>query len=125
IDQTGAAVPNARVSLLLHGGKIPVIATQTTADGLFTISTVRPDLYDLAVEAQGFSKSTVTSVRVEPSKDTDVSVKLEVASTVESVQVTDTAPGAIQTSTADVSTTVTQAQIENLPVLDRQVSYLF
>src|SRR6266436_9876046 len=50
-DPSGAAVPRARVNLLLHGGQRPLLATATTAQGLFVLESVRPELYDLTVEA--------------------------------------------------------------------------
>jgi hypothetical protein len=42
VDQTGAAVPNAPVELLLPGGVSAILRTTTGADGSFSISTVKP-----------------------------------------------------------------------------------
>src|SRR5262249_36756268 len=56
IDTSGAAVPNAMVSLTLPGGGRPVLSATADAQGLFTFSSVRPESYDLAVEAPGFQK---------------------------------------------------------------------
>ena len=41
-DPTGAAIPKAAVNLRLHGGTKPVATTVTTAQGLFTLQTLRP-----------------------------------------------------------------------------------
>src|ERR1700704_6093485 len=56
LDQTGAAVPNAPVELLLPGGSSAILRTSTGADGSFSISTVKPGTYQLSVEVPGFAK---------------------------------------------------------------------
>src|SRR3954447_8618188 len=82
IDASGAAVPNAKVDLYLSGGKTAVLSTTTTVDGNYTIATVRPDQYDLVVDAAGFTQAKVSGIHVEPSIVTSVApVTLEVAST--------------------------------------------
>jgi hypothetical protein len=126
IDQSGAAIPNAKVSLLLPSGKVPVAQTDTTAEGLFRIPAVRPDLYNLDVEAQGFTKATIDHVKIDPAKDNSLPpIVMQVASTAESVDVTAAVGGGVQTASIEIATTVTQSQVQNLPVLDRQVSNLF
>ena len=56
VDPSGTPVPGAAVSLLLSGQSAPVLTTTTTLDGLFYITGVRPEYYDLAIESAGFSK---------------------------------------------------------------------
>jgi hypothetical protein len=125
VDQSGAAVPNAKVSLLLPNGRTPVAETDTTPEGLFRIPAVRPDLYNLSVDAQGFAKTTLDNVKVDPSKDNSLPpIVMQIASTAESVDVTTTI-GGVQTASIEIATTVTQSQVQNLPVLDRQISSLF
>src|SRR5262245_16393032 len=51
VDQTGSAIAGANVSLLLPGGERPLFTVVTSAEGLFSIPSVRPDQYDLVVEA--------------------------------------------------------------------------
>jgi hypothetical protein len=125
VDQTGAAVPGAKLTLRLPGGSTTVIQTQTTAEGLFEISSVRPDFYDLLVEAPGFTPLKLARVKVDASKETALTqLKLEVAAASQAVEVRESV-AAVQTTTAEVVTTVTQAQVDHLPVLDRQVQALF
>ncbi len=125
VDQTGAGVPNASVSLFLPGGKTAVLTTSTGTDGNFTIPAVRPDFYDLVVEASGFNKTTVTGVKVDPSIATSLpQVRLEVAATTQSVEVRETA-AAVNTASVEISSTVSRVQIDHLPLLDRQVKNLF
>jgi outer membrane receptor protein involved in Fe transport len=119
VDQTGAGVPDAMVSLQLPGSTAAVITTKTTASGDFAIATVNAGLYDLAVEAKGFAKTVVGGLKVDPGRSADVPpIKLEVAGVTQTVEVSE-ARTSVQTSNAEVASTVTRSQIEDLPVLDR------
>jgi hypothetical protein len=119
-DPSGAAVPKAKVGATLAGGARVVAETQTSSEGLFSIQSIRPELYDLSVEAAGFVPFKLHNVKVDPSRATDLPpVKLEVAATKTSVDVT-AGVESIQVSSAEVSTTVTTEQIKDLPVLDRR-----
>lgn len=125
LDPTGASVPGAQVSLLLPGGKTALLSTTTNAEGLFDFTAVRPDLYVLTVEVAGFAKFSQAGVNIDPVRVTTVPpIHLALSSTSQTLEVA--APAQmVDTSTAEVTTTVTQEQIANLPVLDRQVSNLF
>jgi hypothetical protein len=125
VDPTGAAVPNATVSLLLSGGNKAVLATKTTSEGNFTLNSVRPDTYDLKVESGGFIATNIAGIRVDPARDTSLPpTKLALAASAQTVDVLESAT-AVQAETTDITTTLTQVQIQNLPVLDRQISTLF
>src|SRR5262249_31560418 len=65
VDPSGAAIPNADVSLYLPGGTTPVLKTNTTSEGIFDFIGVRPDRYRLEVETPGFSKHVQADVTVE------------------------------------------------------------
>ena len=118
-DPSGAAVPKVRVDLLLHGGKQAVLSTTTTAEGLFVIESVRPELYDLTVEAPGFQPYKLESLKVDPVRTTDLAaIKLALATTATAVEVTAQAE-TVQTTSPEISTTVTMDQIRRLPVGDR------
>lgn len=118
-DASGAAVPNAAVNLLLPGGRKPVLATVTTGDGLFGFTGVRPTTYDLTVESKGFLKYSLRGVKIDPARETSLpAILLELASVSQTVDVTaDTQT--VQTSNAEISTTVTNEQVRRLPILDR------
>ncbi len=125
VDQTGAAVPAAKVDLLLPGGKAAVLSTETNANGLFEFNTIRPALYVLSVEHAGFAKVTIQNVKVEPVRVAELApVKLEIVSTSQTVEVS-AAVQTVQTNSFEIASTVTQEQVINLPVLDRQVTNLF
>jgi Carboxypeptidase regulatory-like domain/TonB dependent receptor len=118
-DSSGAAVPNASVSLQLPGSGASVYSTVTTAAGDFTIVTVNPAIYDLVVEAKGLLKSVVSGLNVDPGRSTDVPpVKLDVAGLTQAVEVS-AATQTVETSNAEITTTIATSQIQNLPTLNR------
>src|ERR1043166_3100177 len=88
-DSSGAAIPDATVNLLLAGGSKPALTTVTTPEGLFSFTNVRPESYDLTVDAKGFLKYTLRGVKVDPARETSLPrVQLELAAVTQSVDVT-------------------------------------
>jgi hypothetical protein len=124
-DATGAAIPGATVSVFLPGGKTALLTATTSSDGIFEFIAVRPDLYMVTVESQGFSKYSIADVKVDPARRLTLPViKLSIASSAQTVEVVATNQG-VDVATAEVATTVSQAQITNLPVIGRQITNLF
>ncbi|HKW99065.1 MAG TPA: TonB-dependent receptor [Bryobacteraceae bacterium] len=125
VDPSGAAVPNASIQLLLPGGTSPVLRTQTGSDGSFSLAAVKPGVYQLVVDLPGFTKVTLANVAVDPGKENTMPpIKLQIASASQSVEVTE-GVAAVQSTSNEVATTLTQEQVAKLPVLDRQVTNLF
>jgi hypothetical protein len=125
VDQSGAAVPNAKISLYLHGGNKPLISTQTTSDGLFSIGTLRAESYDISVEASGFNVNKLVEIKIDVAAETSLPpIKMQVASSSQSVQVTESA-ASVNTTNIEVNQEITKEQLDALPALDRQVSTLF
>ncbi|HLH41823.1 MAG TPA: TonB-dependent receptor [Bryobacteraceae bacterium] len=119
VDPSGAVVARATVNLLLHDGTKPIAATQSNAQGLFTLEALRPVYFDLTVDAQGFQQYKLSNVKVNPSRDTDLPpITLRLAATASEVNVTAGAE-TVQTISPEISTTVTNEQISRLPVGDR------
>jgi hypothetical protein len=121
VDPSGAAVPKATVSLLLHGGKQPVTSTVTNNEGQFSIEAVRPELYDLSIDSAGFQNYKLENVKVDPARTTDLpALRLSLSTTTTAVEVTANVE-TVQTTSPEISTTVTAEQIRRLPVGDRNV----
>ena len=119
MDATGAAIPEAVVSLQLPGSGTPAYSTKTTATGAYTLPSVSPVSYDLVVEAKGFLTAKVSDVKVDPGSSRDIpAIKLDVAGVTQSVEVT-TASDTVETSNAEVTTTISNSQIQSLPVINR------
>jgi len=125
IDPSGAAVPEAAVNVYLPGGKTPVLTAKTTSAGSFDFTSVRPGTYRLEVSASGFATVAQPDIAVDPVRETNLPpIHLKVQATAETIEVAGTV-STVQTSSATLNTTVSQSQVENLPVLDRQINNLF
>ena len=105
--------------LQLPGSGTAVYTTKTSNAGDYTILTVNPVEYDLVVESTGFLTAKVAGIKVDPGRATDVpAIKLAIAGVIQSVDVTE-ATQSVQTSNAEVATTISKSQIQELPITDR------
>ena len=119
VDASGAAVPGAQVDLLLGGGRRALLTVKTSSDGQFHFIGVRPADYDVTVDAKSFVKATIRNVTVDAAKETEIPViRLQLATVTQSVEVTAETAG-VETSSAEISGTITMEDIRSLPILDR------
>jgi Carboxypeptidase regulatory-like domain/TonB dependent receptor len=125
IDSTGSVVPDATVSLFLPGGKTALLTTKTDSTGIFDLISVRPELYTLVVERDGFAKNIMEQVKVDPARELALPpIELALEGTRQEVDVVSSAQAVDRTS-AEIAATVAQTQVQSLPVLDRQIRNLF
>jgi hypothetical protein len=111
-DATGAAIPNATVTVTSKGtGGVQTAVSNGT--GGYHVPLLEPGDYTLAVTAQGFQQTT-TTVSVSAGVVTTANVSLSVGSASQTIQVTASAP-LLNTQAADLSTTFDQRQVQNLP----------
>jgi hypothetical protein len=123
VDPSGAAISRAKVSLYLHGSNSAILVTQTTSNGIFTIGTIRPDLYDLTVEAAGFATAKAANVKIDAAAETSLpAIRLEIGA---SSQTVDVSESAVDVNTIEVDKIIDKSQVDELPALDRQVNALF
>ena len=116
-DPTGAAVPNAKVTIgSLQTGLTR--ATTTNSAGLYSFPQLPAGNYDLTVEASGFKQSKRTGVSLTVGAVATVDVPLEVGGTQETVSVTGELP-VVETTRSQTSTTVTSQQVSDLPINGR------
>jgi hypothetical protein len=113
-DPAGAFVPAATVTAVNPETGV-ALRTQTTGTGSYTIPYVPAGVYDLSVEAAGFSKFEQRGIRVRVADSSRVDVVLQVGATTESVTVTADAP-LLNTESAAQATTIGRDQLNQLPV---------
>src|SRR5258708_18622 len=125
VDPSGASVVNATVNVYLPGGNTPILTMKPTSDGIFDFTAVRPDTYRLEVEAVGFNKFVQENIAVDPVRQTSLApIRLAIQSAAQSVEGT-SAIASLDTNSVEVTRTVTQSQVLNLPVLHRPGNNLF
>jgi hypothetical protein len=119
VDQSGAALPGASINLYLSGGGKPVLTASATSYGIFDLTGLRAETYDVVFDAPGFRKKTLQKIKVDAGRETSLAtIQLQVGSVNESVEVIASASG-VQTTTSEISTTVTNQQVRLLPSLNR------
>jgi hypothetical protein len=116
-DQSGAAVPNAKVTAANPQTGLSR-TTQTTDVGLYSFPRLPVGSYDLTVEVQGFKASKRTGVPLEIGSVATIDVKLEVGNAQETVSVTAEAP-VVETTRSSAASNVTEKAVANLPVNGR------
>jgi hypothetical protein len=120
-DPTGAAVPNATITITdLDRGTVYHI--QSSSDGNFSQTHLLAGHYQVKVESPGFGAFTANAT-VQVDATTSVDAKLSPANVQTSVQVTDVTP-LLTTDRAEIATTLTGTQVQQLPVLSRNVTNL-
>lgn len=118
-DPSGAAVPDALVSLYRPGMTDPANQTKTTGAGLFQFDALPPESYKVTIEKPGFALYEATDVRVSPGTETDLNgIALALGQQPTVVNAAEKLHG-VQTSNAEVTTTLTTEQLEELPILNR------
>jgi Carboxypeptidase regulatory-like domain len=113
-DPTGAVVPNAKV--VARGEQTGTTFTGiTTSAGVFRFPQVPIDAYDIMATAPGFKATKITGIQVNLQVTTTVPIKLQVGAAVQSVTVNASALQ-LQTSTSDLSGSISDEQYNKLPL---------
>jgi hypothetical protein len=120
-DPSGAAVPNATVSITDIDRGVS-IQTTTNSSGNYEQTHLLAGHYKLKVSATGFNPFERTA-EVQIDSSTRVDARLGVQGSSTEVTVTAETP-LLKTDRADVSTTLTTDEINNLPVLNRNLTQL-
>src|SRR5690349_19524696 len=76
-DPSGAAVPNAKVTVTETATGFARIAV-TDSLGLYAVTSLRPAIYDLSVSVPGFRPFAGKGITLRADQDVTVNVKLEV-----------------------------------------------
>src|SRR5512140_1988662 len=81
VDQSGAAVPGTSINLYISGGRRPVLTANATSYGIFDLTGLRAETYDLVFDAPGFRKKTLRKIKVDAGRETSLAtIQMEVGS---------------------------------------------
>ncbi|MEO8431752.1 MAG: carboxypeptidase regulatory-like domain-containing protein [Acidobacteriota bacterium] len=117
VDGSGAGIPGATVTATsAETGASRSTVSGTT--GNFTIPLLAVGRFTVAAELSGFAPARVANVAVSIGGEERVTLRLEVAKVSEAVTVTSEAP-LIEATKTDVSSTVNERSIQNLPANGR------
>jgi len=113
VDQSGAQVPGVAVTVTRRDTG-SVYKTTTTDTGSYEFPSLPPGTYDLTFEAKGFANSTELGIEVQAVQTTVVNAKLQVGTSAQTVTVT-AAPPMLQSESAQITATLPQNMVENVP----------
>ncbi len=120
-DQSGAVVPNANVEIR-DVNKGTTESTETDRDGVYRFFFLAPSQYTLTVEHDRFREES-RSVTVLLETPVTVNITLEIAKANTELVVTAEAP-LVQADNGDVSITMSQTQISELPNPGNDLTYI-
>ncbi|HJT53050.1 MAG TPA: TonB-dependent receptor [Candidatus Angelobacter sp.] len=115
VDPQGAVVPGAKVTATNAATGVGR-TVDTTSSGNYTIPNLPPGTYNVRVEAKGFAAGETKGIALNVGDQRDLGFKLAVSGASESVEVTTEAP-LIETTRTDVSSSVTDLDMQRLPTI--------
>ncbi len=118
-DPSGAAIPNAKVTVTNMGTNLSVTTT-TNQSGLYTARELPIGTYKITAEAKGFKTSSNANLTLNAGTVQRVDVRMELGQAREVVEVTGEA-AAVNTEDSKLASTVNATQIANLPLNGRNV----
>jgi outer membrane receptor for ferrienterochelin and colicin len=123
-DQQGAVVSGAAVTAKsLDQGTVR--SDTTNAQGEFQILALRPGLYEISIQAQGFAQYLIKDAQLTVGQIASYDIKLDVAKVTNEVTVTSSSP-LIEVERTQQANTIESKQIQNLPNVGRDfTSYVF
>lgn len=120
-DATGASVPNAAITITdLDRGALYHL--QSNSDGNYSQTHLLAGRYQVQIQSAGFGEFKATAI-VQVDATTTLDAKLSTANVQTTVEVTSATP-LLTTDRAEIATTLTGSQVQELPVLDRNVTNL-
>src|SRR5271165_5382450 len=116
-DPTGAAVPGAELQLV-NTNTNQVIKTNTDEKGEYAFSSIPGGNYRIQASKAGFKNATIADIKMEVGVPASVPIKLEIGQTSDTIIVSGGAE-VVQATSAEVSTTLTDRQLTDLPFATR------
>ncbi|MDQ2711101.1 MAG: TonB-dependent receptor [Acidobacteriota bacterium] len=122
LDPTGAAVPNAKVTVTSTATARETEATSDAQAGTFAIPGLAVGEYTIAVEAPGFQKY-VQNVRLDPGQIANAQITLAPGQVTQTVVVSDQA-ALVDSASSDLRSTINSQQVSDLPLNGRNFTQL-
>ena len=116
-DSSAAVIAKAKVTVTNTATNISQVM-ESNDDGNYTVPYLRPGTYRITVEAAGFQKAVVDNINLAVDQNVRVDAVMKAGTVTETVTVNASAV-ALDTDTSAISQTISNTQVENLPLQDR------
>src|SRR6185369_7927024 len=121
-DASGASVAGARI-IIRNVDQNTTATVDTNESGNFTQSQLLPGRYELTIQKPGFQAFVQRNISVSIGGSTRLDARLDVGEQSQQVTVTEAPPG-LETNNAQVTSRLSGAQIDQLPVVNRNFTNL-
>jgi hypothetical protein len=123
LDPSGAAVPNATVTVK-NTDRNQVAATLTTgANGVYSAPLLIVGTYSVRVEKRGFKTDTRSGIVLNAKDTLHINMKMQVGAVTETIEVKEN-PVAVELGSPESSSTIDGEQIRELPLGTRNIAQL-
>ena len=119
-DSTGAAIPNATVTLTNQSNQQVRTATSSET-GAYTFNELAPGAYNLNATAANFKASTVDNITISAETPRSTDITLQTGGTSETVTVNANDASVLQTADASIGSTLNSETIQRLPTVGGDV----
>jgi len=118
-DQSGAMITGATVTITNDGTGIAT-AARTDANGLYILTGLRPAVYTIKSDKEGFRSAEERNVVLQVDQQTTIDFELHPLGVSTTVEVTEAAP-LLDTESAAMTTTVTNEYVRDIPLYNRSM----
>lgn len=119
-DSTGAIIPGAQITVTNQNTNIVIFHGSATSGGTFLLPQAQTGTYTVTAEAPGLRRTTVRGVVASIAQTATVNLKMEVGEVQQEI-VVNSRGEQLEKSTSDVSTLIAPADVQNLPLQNRDV----
>jgi hypothetical protein len=122
LDPSGAAVPNAIVTIINEETAVSRVV-RSTADGIYRATLLPPGRYSIRAEVPGFKQANLQSIRVAVTETTGVDITLQLGAMSTSVNVS-AVPALVQTESSALGRPTDAGVITALPLANRNFTQI-
>lgn len=114
-DPSGAPVPGVLVTITEQNTNVSV-KTKTASNGNYSVPLLKPGVYSVTVEANGFQRAERTNLALQVQATLEADFQLQIGRVSQEVNVVSTGAPLIQTSSSEVGTVVGMQTTQELPL---------
>jgi len=121
-DKNGAAIPGVRIHVT-NTGTNAVETTETNSSGVYLVAPLNPGSYQITAEKAGFRKLVQTGITLTVDQAATLNLTLQIGEVAQAITVVADAE-VIDTTTAEIGTTVNEEAVKELPLNGRNPASL-
>ena len=122
-DTSGAVVPGATLTLTDNGTNAKQVRTSDN-NGFYSFNALPPDHFTLDVTKDGFQARQFADLQLNAEQANSINVQLTVGTKAETVTVSGSAEAALDTDTPNLGQSISEREIQHMPVYQRDVTSL-